>query len=106
MGQLYDESNRMIMNTIEFSYSDAACNTIALQPGKFIVGIDCCKLGSGSSGNLLNGASSQNSRINVLLNLMQSTVGARNLNLIVCMIQYQNLTRDKNVVVDPQCKLM
>ena len=46
--------------------------------------MDCCKLGSGSSFNLLNGTSSQNSPINVLLNLTQATAAARNLNLVIC----------------------
>ena len=82
-GQLYDETNAMSINTIEFSYTDAACNTTVNQPAKFIVGIDTCKLGSGSSYNLLNGTSSQNSPINVLLNLTQATAAVRNLNLVI-----------------------
>ena len=73
----------MSINTIEFSYTDAACVTNLAQPGKFIVGIDCCKLGSGASYNLLNGTSSQNSPINILLNLTQATAAARNLNLVL-----------------------
>ena len=48
----------MSINSVEFGYTDAACVTIVGQPGKFIVGIDTCKLGSGSSYNLLNGTSS------------------------------------------------
>ena len=80
----------MSINTVEFSYTDATCGLNAAaanpavtlaQPGKFIVGIDCCKLGSGSSFNLLNGTSSQNSPCNILLNLTQATAAARNLNL-------------------------
>ena len=58
----------MSINTVEFGYTDAACNTRVGQPGKFTVGIDCCKLSSGSL-NLLNGTSSQNYTINVLMNL-------------------------------------
>ena len=79
---MYNESNAMSINTIEFSYTDAACVTTLSQPGKFKVGIECCKLGSGSSFNLLNGTSSQNSSLNVLLNLTQATAAARNLNFI------------------------
>ena len=79
-GQLYDETNAMSINSIEFGYTDAACNNTVNQPAKFIIGIDCCKLGSGSSFNLLNGASSQNSPINVLLNLTAATAVVRNLN--------------------------
>ena len=43
----------MSINSVEFGYTDAACNTTIGQPGKFIVGIDTCKLESGSSYNLL-----------------------------------------------------
>ena len=82
-GQLYDETNAMSINSVEFGYTDAACTTTVNQPSKFIVGIDCCKLGSGSSFNLLNGASSQNSPINVLLNLTAATNAVRNLNLVI-----------------------
>ena len=74
----------MSINTVEFSYTDAACVTSLSQPGKFIVGIDCCKLGCGSSYNLLNGTSSQNSPINVMLNLTANLAAARNLNLVIC----------------------
>jgi len=31
-GQLYDETNAMSINTVEFSYTDAACNTTVNQP--------------------------------------------------------------------------
>ena len=98
MGQLYDEANRMSINTIEFSYTDAACVTTALQPGKFIVGIDTCKLGSGSSTNLLNGASSQNSPINVLLNLTAATQAVRNSNLVIC--------HDSLIEIDPETRML
>ena len=88
----------MSINTVEFSYTDAACNTTVGQPGKFIVGIDCCKLGCGSSGNLLNGTSSQNSPINVLMNLTQATAAVRNLNLV---IRYDALLE-----LDPETKML
>ena len=65
---------------------------------KFIVGIDCCKLGSGSSFNLLNGASSQNSPINVLLNLTQATAASRNLNLVIC--------HDVLLEIDPETRML
>ena len=54
-GELYDLANAMSINGVEFGYTDAACVTTCGQSGKFIVGIDCCKLGSGSSHNVLNG---------------------------------------------------
>jgi hypothetical protein len=97
-GQLYDETNAMSINTVEFSYTDAACNTTINQPAKFIVGIDTCKLGSGYSNNLLNGASSQNSPINVLLNLTQATAAVRNLNLV---IRYDALLE-----IDPETRML
>ena len=98
MGNLYNEANAMSINTIEFSYTDAACVTSLSQPGKFIVGIDCCKLGCGSSYNLLNGTSSQNSPINVLLNLTAATLAARNLNLVICY--------DALLEIDPQTRML
>ena len=73
----------MSINSVEFSYRDDACAPTIQQLAKFIPSIDCCKLGSGSSFNLLNGASSQNSPINVLLNLTAATNAVRNLNLVV-----------------------
>ena len=88
----------MSINTVEFSYTDAACNTTISQPAKFIVGIDCCKLGSGSSFNLLTGTSSQNSPIHVLLNLTQATAAVRNLNLV---IRYDALLE-----IDPETRML
>ena len=76
----------MAINRIEFSQTDATINTAATlvsQPGKFIVGIDTTILGCGSSKNLLNGVSSQNSPITVLLNIANALGDARNLNLVL-----------------------
>ena len=97
-GQLYDKTNSMSINTVEFSYTDAACATTISQPAKLIIGIDCCKLRSGSSHNLLNGTSSQNSSINVLLNLVQATAAVRNLNLV---IRYNALLE-----IDPETRML
>ena len=41
----------MSFNNVDFSNTDAACVTTLAQAGKFVVGIDCCKLGPGSSYN-------------------------------------------------------
>ena len=58
----------MSIKSVEFGYTATACGNSAAaanpaisasQPGKFIVGTDTCKLGSGSAGNVLNGISSQ-----------------------------------------------
>ena len=54
---------------------------------------DTTTLGSGSSKNLLNGSSSQNSPINVLLNIATATTAARNLNLV--------LNYDALIEIDP-----
>ena len=48
-----------------------------------IYGFDMCKLGGGSSKNLLNGTPSQNSPITVLINIITATTAARTLNLIL-----------------------
>jgi hypothetical protein len=90
----------MSINTVEFLYTDAACTTTISQPAKFIVGIDCCKLGSGSSFNLLNGTSSQKSSINVLLNLTQATVAVRYLNFKL-VIRYDELLE-----IDPETRML
>ena len=69
---MYDTKNSMSINTVEFSRNDTsitAAVTTVLEPGKFIVGIDTTRLGCESSKNLLNGTSSQNSPITVLLNI-------------------------------------
>ena len=66
----------MSINTVDFSYTDAACVTSLEQAGKFIVGIDCCKLVPGSAYNYLNGTLPQNSPNSVLLNLTQATAAA------------------------------
>ena len=97
-GQLYDETNAMSINSVEFGYTDGACATTINQPAKFIVGIDCCKLGSGSSFNLLNGTSGRNSPIHVLLNLTAATNAVRNLNLV---IRYDALLE-----VDPETRML
>ena len=69
-----------------------------MQLGKFILGINCCKLGSGSSGNLLNGVSSQNSPIKILINLTQATAAVCNLNLVI--------TYDVLLEFDPETRML
>ena len=82
-GNLYDTKNSMSINSVEFGYIDSACATTTYQPGKFYMGFDLCKLGGYSSKNLLNGASSQNSPITVLINFTAATNDPRILNLIL-----------------------
>ena len=62
----------MSISTVEFSRNDLDIHgtaTTLVEPGKFIVGIDCTWLGCGSSNNLLNGTLSQNLPITVLLKI-------------------------------------
>ena len=73
----------MSINTVEYAYTDVDHGTTVYQPGKFYVGFDLCKLGGGSSKNLLNGTSSQNSPATVLINIMTTTADARTINLIL-----------------------
>ena len=72
--------------------------TLAEQPGKFIIGIDTTKLGCASSKKLLNGVSSQNSPISVLLNIITATGAQRNLNLI--------LNYDALIEIDPSTSMV
>ena len=71
---------------------------IIITTWKFIVGIDCCKLCCGSSYNLSNGTSSQNSPLNVMLNLTAAIVAARNLNLVICY--------DALLEIDPETRML
>ena len=90
----------MSINTVEFSRNDTdvtANSTLVQQPGKFIVDIDCTTLGCGSSRNLLNDVSSQNSPISVLLNVITATGAQTNLNLI--------LNYDALVEIDPSTSM-
>ena len=76
----------MAINTVEFSRNDLdihGTTTTLVEPGKFIVGIDTTRLGCGSLKNLLNGTSSQNSPITVLLNIATAVQDARNINLVL-----------------------
>ena len=76
----------MSINTVEFSRNDVDIHdttTTLVEPGKFIVGIDCTWLGCGSSNNLLYGTSPQYLPITVLLNIATAVADARNINLVL-----------------------
>ena len=81
-GNLYDFKNTMSINSVEFDYKDDGAPT-PTQPAKFYIAIDTTRIGCGSSLNLLNGVSSQNSPITVLLNIAIQTGASRNLNLVL-----------------------
>jgi hypothetical protein len=99
-GLLYNPKNNMSINSIEFSYTDGASVTSNTQPGKFYVALDLTKIGCGSSSNLLNGTSSQNSPITVLLNIARTggTAAVRNMFLI---LQYDALLK-----IDPSTSML
>ena len=85
-GALHDTKNSMAINTVEFSRNDLDIHTTAttlVESGNFIVGIDTTRLSCGSTKNLLNGTSSQNSPITVLLNIATAVADARNINLVL-----------------------
>lgn len=95
-GNLYDWSKGMSINSVEFSYIETG-NTTVIQPGKVYIGFDLNKLNSGGK-NMLNGISSQNSPINVVLNIATATAAAKNLNLI--------LNYDCIFMIDPRTKMI
>ncbi len=66
-GNLYDWSKSMAINTVEFGYLDNGTTSVT-QPGKCYIGFDLNKVNSASR-NMLNGTSSQNTPINLVLNI-------------------------------------
>ena len=101
----------MSINNVEFSYTDvdvayaAGTNTpatIALtttaQPGKVYVGFDLNKVNSASK-NMLNGTSSQNAPINLVLQIgTQMGANAKNIYLV--------LNYDCVLILDPRTKMI
>lgn len=98
-GNLYDWSKSMAINNVEFSYVDnPQPTTSVVQPGKCYVGFDLNKINSASK-NMLNGTSSQNSPINLILNLaLATTTTAKNVYLV--------LNYDCVFVIDPRTKMI
>ena len=95
-GNLYDWSKSMSINSVEFGYTDDATSS-ATQPGKCYVGFDLNKINSASK-NMLNGTSSQNSPINLILSIAAATVAAKNIYLI--------LNYDCVFIIDPRTKMI
>lgn len=97
-GNLYDWSKSMSINNIEFSYVDNPTPTTALtQPGKCYVGFDLNKINSASQ-NMLNGTSSQNAPINLVLNINTAVQTAKNV--------YMVLNYDCILNIDPRTKMI
>ena len=95
-GNLYDWSKSMAINNIEFNYVDDS-TTAHLQPGKCYVGFDLNKINSASK-NMLNGTSSQNSPINLTLNILPMGTAPKNVYLI--------LNYDCVFIIDPRTKMI
>lgn len=98
-GNLYDWSKSMSINNFEFNYIDNPNPTSQLsQPGKCYIGFDLNKINSASK-NMLNGTSSQNAPINVVLNIAGAGVlSAKNVYLV--------LNYDAILNIDPRTKMI
>ena len=108
-GSLYDWSKSMSINNVEFGYTDVivaagggfeatVATTSATQPGKCYVGFDLNKINIASK-NMLNGTSSQNSPINLTLNI-GTPMGAIAKNV------YLLLNYDCIFIIDPRTKMI
>lgn len=78
-GSIYDKTNSMSINSIEWNYTGNQTTTITA-PAKCIVGIPLERIHSG----LMSGVSSQNSAISVNLSTGTATAQSHNVNLILC----------------------
>ena len=96
-GNLYDWSKSMSINTVEFGYLDNGTTSVT-QPGKCYIGFDLNKVNSASR-NMLNGTSSQNSPINLVLNIA-SGMSANSKNV------YLVLNYDCVFILDPRTKMI
>ena len=97
VGSMYDRTNAMSINLIEFN-KQGSDNTTIQEPAKMYIGIDLEKLNT--KGALLTGISSQNSPITVLLNTGTATTQTYNTNLILnydALIELDVLTKQVSV---------
>ena len=95
-GNLYDWSKSMAINNTEFSWTEDSTTTL-VQPGKVYVGFDLNKINSASRA-MLNGTSSQNAPINLIINIGTATVSAKNVYLV--------LNYDCDFILDPRTKMI
>lgn len=95
-GVLYDWSKSMSINNLEYSYVDAT-TTAQYQPGKVYIGFDLNKINS-SSNAIMNGTSSQNSPINVVLQI-NTAIAANNAKQLCLVLNY-----DCVFVIDPRTR--
>lgn len=98
IGNLYSWEKSMSIDATEFSYAESGAGngtTTAYQNAKFFVGFDLNKINSASN-MMLNGTSSQNSPINVIVQSTQQTANSHQLCL---MLNY-----DAIITIDPRTK--
>lgn len=82
VGILYGNNNLSI-NSVEFNYgTDSVAVTSTTEPGKFILAVDTSRI-SATSSNLLNGISTKNTPINLLLNMAEATAEACTVTLMM-----------------------
>lgn len=79
-GSIYDKTNAMSINSVEWNMTSTGSTTAVNYPGKFYVGVSTEKLGSNS---LLTGVSTENSPISYRVSLGTATGQVHNITLIV-----------------------
>jgi hypothetical protein len=98
VGSIFDKSNNMSINSIEFAYvANPAPTTTFAAPGKYFIGTSTEKLNSDS---LLTGISTQNSPISYRINTGSNTTNSSTVSLIVnydALIEVDTLTRQASV---------
>lgn len=99
IGSIYDKTNSMSINNLEFSRIDSVSNNVYTAPGKFYLGFNLEKLHSGS---LLTGISTNNSNISVNVTQSTATTVIRQCNLCLvydALIEIDVMTRQSSVKV-------
>jgi len=99
IGSIYDKTNSMAINTLEFNRLDSDVNTSLTAPGKFYLGFNLEKLHSGS---LLTGISTNNSNISVNINQSVASTVTRQCNLLLvydALIEIDLLSKQSSVKV-------
>lgn len=99
VGSIYDKSNNMAINNVEFGSVDNVANTSYTAPGKFYLGFNLEKLHSGA---LLTGISTNNSNITVNVNQSTASTVTRQCNLILVydsLIEIDMLAKQASIKV-------
>lgn len=94
VGSIFDKSNNMAINSVEFGFNSTAAACTYQAPGKFYVGTSLEKL---NSNNLLTGISTANSPISYRIN-SGTSIGANNSTITLvanfdALIEVDTLTR-------------